>query len=81
MSLVIPDEILKASGWSDDELLLELVLLLFQQEKVSLGKAAELLNMSQISFQHLLASRDIFIHYDVVELQEDIEYLKAKGLF
>ncbi len=81
MSLVIPDEILKASGWSDDELLLELVLLLFQQEKVSLGKAAELLNMSQISFQHLLASRDIFIHYDVAELQEDIEYLKAKGLF
>lgn len=81
MSLVIPDEILKASGWSDDELLLELVLLLFQQEKVSLGKAAELLNMSQISFQRLLASRDIFIHYDVAELQEDIEYLKAKGLF
>lgn len=79
MSLVIPDEILKASGWSDDELLLELVLLLFQQEKVSLGKAAELLNMSQISFQHLLASRDICIHYDVAELQEDIEYLKAKG--
>lgn len=79
MSLVIPDEILKASGWSDDELLLELVLLLFQQEKVSLGKAAELLNMSQISFQHLLASRDICIHYDVAEFQEDIEYLKAKG--
>jgi len=81
MSLVIPDEILKASGWSDDELLLELVLLLFQQEKVSLGKAAELLNMSQISFQRLLASRDICIHYDVAEFQEDIEYLKAKGLF
>jgi predicted HTH domain antitoxin len=81
MSLVIPDEILKASGWSDNELLLELVLLLFQQEKVSLGKAAELLNMSQISFQRLLASRDICIHYDVAELQEDIEYLKAKGLF
>jgi predicted HTH domain antitoxin len=54
-------------------------LLLFQQEKVSLGKAAELLNMSQISFQRLLASRDICIHYDVAELQEDIEYLKAKG--
>ena len=81
MSLVIPDEIVKASGWSDNELLLELVLLLFQQEKVSLGKAAELLNMSQISFQRLLASRDICIHYDVAELQEDIEYLKAKGLF
>jgi predicted HTH domain antitoxin len=79
MSLVIPDEIVKASGWSDNELLLELVLLLFQQEKVSLGKAAELLNMSQISFQRLLASRDICIHYDVAELQEDIEYLKAKG--
>ncbi|NEO57712.1 MAG: UPF0175 family protein [Okeania sp. SIO3B5] len=50
---------------SENELLIEIVLLLFQQEKISLGKAAELLNMSQISFQKLMAERDICIHYDV----------------
>lgn len=79
MSLVISDEIVKASGLSEDELLVELILLLFQQSKVSLGKAAELLNMSQIRFQRLIADRGICVHYDVAELREDIEHLTAKG--
>jgi predicted HTH domain antitoxin len=48
MSLVISDDVLKASGLTADSLFLEIILLLFQQEKLSLGKAAELLDMSQI---------------------------------
>ncbi|MDJ0557221.1 MAG: UPF0175 family protein [Microcoleaceae cyanobacterium MO_207.B10] len=79
MSIIIFDEIIKASGMSEDELLLEIILLLFQQEKISLGKAAELLNMSQVRFQGLIANRGICIHYDVPELQEDIQHLTAKG--
>lgn len=79
MSLVISDEIVKASGLSEDELLLELVLLLFQQDKISLGKAAELLKVPQIRFQRLIADRNICVHYDVAEFQEDIEHLTAKG--
>lgn len=80
MSLVISDEIVKASGLSEDELLLELVLLLFQQDKISLGKAAELLKMPQLCFQRLISDRGICVHYDVAEFQEDIEHLTAKGL-
>ena len=79
MNMIISDEIIKVSGMSEDELLLEIILLLFQQEKISLGKAAELLNMSQVRFQQLIANRDICIHYDVPELQEDIRHLTEKG--
>lgn len=79
MSLVISDEIVKASGLSENELLLELVLLLFQQDKISLGKAAELLKMPQIRFQRLIADRGICVHYDVAEFQEDVQQLTAKG--
>ncbi|NMF86716.1 UPF0175 family protein [Nodosilinea sp. P-1105] len=79
MSLVISDELLKASGLKEDELFLEIVLLLFQQEKLSLGKAAELLDMSQIWFQRLIADRGICVHYDVAEFQEDVEHLTEKG--
>ena len=57
MSLVISDEIVRASGLSEDELLVEVVLLLFKEEKISLGKAAELLNMTQIRFQRLISDR------------------------
>ncbi|MDY7022183.1 MAG: UPF0175 family protein [Cyanobacteriota bacterium] len=79
MSLIISDEIIKASGMSEDELFLEVILLLFQQDKISLGRAAELLQMSQIRFQHLLSKRGICIHYDVPEFREDLEHLTAKG--
>ena len=79
MSLTIPDELVKASGLSETELLQELILLLFQQDKLSLGKASELLGMSQIQFQRLLADREICVHYDIAEFQEDVEHLKANG--
>lgn len=78
MSLVIPEQIVKASGLSEEELLIEVVLLLFKQDKISLGKAAELLNMSQIRLQKIMADRSICIHYDVDELQQDIQHLTAK---
>jgi predicted HTH domain antitoxin len=79
MSLVISDDVLQASGLTADSLFLEIILMLFQQEKLSLGKAAELLEMSQIRFQRLIADRGICVHYDVAEFQEDVAHLTAKG--
>jgi predicted HTH domain antitoxin len=80
MSLLIPDELVQASGLSEAELLQELVLLLFQREKLTLGKASRLLGMTQLEFQALLASRDLYIHYDVEDLHEDVRNLKDLGL-
>lgn len=79
MSLVISDDVLQASGLKEDELLLEVLLMLFQQEKLSLGKAAELLDMPQIRFQRLIADRGMCVHYDVAEFREDIQHLTEKG--
>lgn len=80
MSLLIPDELVKASGLSETELLQELVLLLFQREKLTLGKASRILGITQLEFQALLASRNLYIHYDVADLHEDIENLQELGL-
>jgi predicted HTH domain antitoxin len=62
MSLVIPDDLVRASGFSENELFLEIVLMLFRQDKISSGKASELMGMQ---FQKLLADRGICVHYDV----------------
>ena len=79
MSVVIPDKIVKASGMLEEELMLELVILLFQKDKISLGKASELAGMNQLRFQRLLASRNICIYYDVAEFQEDLKSLRGRG--
>lgn len=73
MSLVISDEVVKASGLSEPELMLEIVIMLFQQDKISLGKASELMGIHRMQFQKLLADRGICIHYDVAEFQEDLK--------
>jgi len=76
MSLVIPDEILQATRMSAAELRQEIAVLLFEKEKLTLGQACRLAGMSQLQFQHLLASRQIPVHYDVAEFEEDLKTLQ-----
>jgi predicted HTH domain antitoxin len=76
MSLVIPDEILQAAHMSVSELRQEIAILLFQKEKLTLAQSSRLAEMSQLAFQHLLASRQIPVHYDVAEFEEDLKTLR-----
>ncbi|MDJ0708072.1 MAG: UPF0175 family protein [Leptolyngbyaceae cyanobacterium MO_188.B28] len=78
MSLVIPEELLKASRMSESELMQEIVLMLFQQEKLTLGKASRLLSLSPIKLQRLLASRRICVHYDVEDFRYDLKSLQRQ---
>lgn len=80
MSLVISDELVQASGLSEVELLQEVVLLLYQREKISLGKASRILGISQLDLQALLTSHNLYIHYDVNDLHEDVQNLQELGL-
>jgi predicted HTH domain antitoxin len=76
MSLTIPDEILQTTRMTAAELSQEIAVLLFQKEKLTLGQASRLAGMSQLQFQHLLASRQIPVHYDVAEFEEDLKTLQ-----
>jgi len=80
MSLVIPDELIQASGLSEAEGLQELVLLLFQHEKITLGSASRFLGLTQLEFQALLAEKGLCVHYDVADLHEDVQILQELGL-
>lgn len=79
MSILIPDEILQSVQMTEAELRQEIAMLLFQQERFTLGQASRFAEMSQLQFQRLLASRYIPLHYDVAELREDVESLKESG--
>jgi len=76
MSVVISDEILRATRMSASELMQELAVALFQKEKLTLAQASQLAGMSRLQFQHLLASRNIPIHYDVAEFEADLNTLR-----
>ena len=53
--------------------------MLFQQDKISIGKARHLAGMNLLQFQHELNQREICVHYDLEELEEDIQTLQKLG--
>jgi predicted HTH domain antitoxin len=79
VSFEIPREILHASRLTAEELRRELALHLFEQDKLSFGKARELAEMSVWDFQQLLGSRGISVHYDVESYENDRETLSELG--
>ncbi len=79
VSFEIPREVLRASRMTEDDLRRELALHLFEEEKLSFGKARALAEMSVWGFQQLLGSRGIHVHYDVEAYENDRETLTWLG--
>ncbi|MBM4049524.1 MAG: UPF0175 family protein [Planctomycetes bacterium] len=75
MSVVIPDEVIQATRMTEQELRQEIAVLLFQKEKLTLAQASRLAGMTRLQFQHLLASRQIPVHYDVQDFAQDLSTL------
>jgi predicted HTH domain antitoxin len=79
MSVVISDEVLQTVQMSEAELLQKIAVMLFQQERFTLGQASRFAGMNQLQFQRLLASRQISLHYNIAELREDVKSLEANN--
>ena len=79
VSLEIPREVIHATRMTPHELRCELAVYLFQQGRLSFGKAREMAGMTVWAFQQLLGSRGIPVHYDVADYQEDLATLKELG--
>ncbi|MDY6782841.1 MAG: UPF0175 family protein [Cyanobacteriota bacterium] len=80
MSVLIPDDILRATKMTEDELKLEIAIMLYQQDKISSGKVRAWTGLSVIEFQHELAKRGLCVNYDVEEFQSDVSTLQSMGL-
>lgn len=76
MNQLIPDDIVEATGMSENELKTEIAVHLFKLEKITLEQASRLAGMPRLQFQHLLASRRISLHYNIEDFENDLETLK-----
>jgi len=81
VTLELPDELVALARIKKDELsheTLKLVVLeLFREEIISLGKAAELCGLSIAAFMEFSAARQVPLHYGESELQQDREYFES----
>jgi predicted HTH domain antitoxin len=79
VSIEVPREVVHITRMTPDELRRELAIYLFQQGKLSFGKAREMAGMTAWAFQQLLGSRSVPVHYTVGEYEQDLKTLKELG--
>jgi predicted HTH domain antitoxin len=79
VSVEIPREILNASRMTPEELRQELAIHLFEQGKLSFGKAREMAGMNVWDFQQTLGGRGISVHYNLQDYEEDLAALEGLG--
>ena len=75
MTIEIADELLSYSATSK-ELLTGIALFLFAKEKISLGKAADIVGVSKMEMQQLIGSKGISMHYDMEMVKNDMDAIK-----
>ena len=73
MIVEIPDQIINQSGLSAKEILLKVALILFEEEKLTLGQASKLAGLHQFEFQKELAARNIPVHYGEEDYRRDLQ--------
>lgn len=78
MIVEIPDQVLEQAGLSSKELLLKVALLLFKEEKLTLGQASRLAGLHQFEFQKELTAAGIPVHYGEEDLERDMDTLGLK---
>ena len=79
LRLELPDELAQTNTFNESDWLREIAIALFQQERVTLNRASKIAKMQVIDFQRLIASRNICVHYDVEDFQQDIDHLRDRG--
>ena len=71
--LEIPQEVLDSARMTKDQLLVELAVHLYEQDRLSIGKAHELAGLSLWEFRQLLGLRRIAPHFDADDLDQDLD--------
>lgn len=80
MVVEIPDRIIATSTYTVEEFKLDIAVMLYQKQVLSLGRAAEWVGLSRIEFQRALKSHGIPLHYEVSDLHEELSNLEKIGL-
>jgi predicted HTH domain antitoxin len=75
ITIDLPDNL----SLTESDLRREVAIALFQQNQISLSRASKIAEIYIMDFQKLLADRGICIHYDVEDLEQDVQHLRDRG--
>ncbi|NEO83996.1 MAG: UPF0175 family protein [Spirulina sp. SIO3F2] len=77
--LNLPDTLNQTDTFNETDWFREIAIALFQQEQITLGRASKIAGLHQLEFQQLIADRSICVHYDIEDLEIDLDSLRQDG--
>ncbi len=77
MKIDLADAVLEGTGMTPELAKLEVAVALYRDRKVSMGRAARLVDMPRPLFQRELGKRGVTVDYEVDDLHADLESLKS----
>lgn len=85
VKLQLPSDLVKAVEAPDNQLenalWQKIVLELYREERISFGKASELLGVTKWEFTDLLREKDVPLSYNEDDLEEDVQAIKDLDLW
>lgn len=75
MAIIIQEEILQSTGWTEEQLRLEIAVAMFKEGVFTMAQARKFAKMERLDFFYELGRRKIPL-FSVEELEKDIENLK-----
>jgi predicted HTH domain antitoxin len=79
MTIQISDKILERCSIKPEEVKLEVALVLYAKEILTLEQASKVAEIDQLRFQQILGERNIPIHYGIEDFEEDLKTLSKLG--
>lgn len=75
MTITISDQLLQKINVSEQELLIDFAVYLYDKNIFSMGQAKRLCSLTQLEFQKALADRNVYLNYDREAFFQDVQTL------
>ncbi|GGN01200.1 hypothetical protein GCM10010967_39470 [Dyadobacter beijingensis] len=80
MLLELNDNVIKSTGLSEQELRIDLAVRPYEDGKITVGQGGTMTGLGHVKFQHELGKRKIASHFDVEDLEADLETLEKLAI-
>ncbi len=77
MLVEVPSELIGVSDYSEQDLKIDVAILLYKRQVLTLARAARWVGMTRLEFQKALAERGLPINFSIEDFETDLKTLHS----
>lgn len=76
VTIEVPEELLQSAGLTEEDLLVELAIHLYKEQRLTMGQARRMADLDINRFWAELDKRNLSVNYDENDLEQDLETIR-----